>query len=266
MDIKILNRYTNQQIYQGDHGSLQEALVFAAKHDISLSQAFLSSLDIFIGKNQICIKDADLSGLRLNDSLLDYAFFTKCNLQEADFHRANLQGATFSNSNLSRVNFYRADLTGCSFENVDLTGAIFTYAILENIYFHNVKLDTHAILEHVYFHNVKLDPSFAAKLSICPAGNIIVWKKLREGVCKLLIPEDAARSNGISRHCRASHAIVLELPEGCQEGHSFYDEHFIYRVGDTVYPRDPFNYDRWKKCASGIHFFVTREEAEEYVY
>ena len=36
-----------------------------------------------------------------------------------------------------------------------------------------------------------------------------------------------------------------------------------YKVGETVYP-DSFDEDRWNECSNGIHFFMTRREAELY--
>ena len=36
-----------------------------------------------------------------------------------------------------------------------------------------------------------------------------------------------------------------------------------YRVGETVTP-DSWDEDRWEECASGIHFFITPEEAVDY--
>lgn len=42
---------------------------------------------------------------------------------------------------------------------------------------------------------------------------------------------------------------------------SQYDSAFIYRVGKTV-RCDTWCEDRWQECAGGIHFFLTRAEAE----
>src|SRR5208337_4512296 len=89
-------------------------------------------------------------------------------------------------------------------------------------------------------------------------GDLIVYKKLQDSIiCKLLIPAAAKRSNATGRKCRAEYAIVLG-----GEGVSQYDASFVYKVGETVQPREPFDEDRWNECASGIHFFVTRREAE----
>ena len=44
---------------------------------------------------------------------------------------------------------------------------------------------------------------------------------------------------------------------------SSYDKSFMYTVGETVEVAD-FDENRWEECASGIHFFITRAEAEDY--
>jgi len=91
-------------------------------------------------------------------------------------------------------------------------------------------------------------------------GDLIGYKKLRAGIiCKLLIPAAAKRSNATGRKCRAEYAVVLE-----GGGVSQYNSSFVYEVGETVRPSQPFCENRWDECAPGIHFFVTRREAEEY--
>ncbi len=91
-----------------------------------------------------------------------------------------------------------------------------------------------------------------------------VFKKLREGIAVLEIPLDALRSNASGRKCRASKAVVLALPDGCKTGTSQHDPSLKYVVGQTVAPTDKFDADRWNECAPGIHFFLTRIEAENY--
>ena len=51
--------------------------------------------------------------------------------------------------------------------------------------------------------------------------------------------------------------------DGTTEVQSAYDQSFVYRVGETVEVSD-FCEDRWDECAAGIHFFITRKEAEDY--
>jgi len=102
-----------------------------------------------------------------------------------------------------------------------------------------------------------------ASTRILPEGALIGWKKCRNGVIvKLRIPEAAKRSHAFGRKCRAEFAEVLEVI-GADFGVANYDGKTEYRIGQTVKPRE-WNEDYAIECAGGIHFFITRIEAEEY--
>ena len=151
-----------------------------------------------------------------------------------------------------------ADLRYADLRGADLRGAILSYADL-----------SHA-------NHVKLS---LAKISILPdEGDIIGWKKAyvddtmppKPVIVKLLIPADAQRSNATRRKCRSSTARVLDLQD--KQGNSLppdttaysgHDTDFTYQKGETIHVED-FDTDRWKECAPGIHFFITRIEAAEY--
>jgi hypothetical protein len=94
-------------------------------------------------------------------------------------------------------------------------------------------------------------------------GAYTAFKKCAEGVVELIIPADAERSSATTRKCRASKAIVVSLPDGCEVAHSIHDGRFCYRAGETVTP-DKWEPDRWNECSGGIHHFITLEEAEDY--
>lgn len=105
-----------------------------------------------------------------------------------------------------------------------------------------------------------------AKTSILPdEGDIIGWKKAwtddtmppKSVIVKLLIPADAQRSNATGRKCRASKARVLDLQD--KQGNSLPPDTMAYS-GHV----EDFDTNRWKECAPGIHFFITRIEAVEY--
>lgn len=99
---------------------------------------------------------------------------------------------------------------------------------------------------------------------ICPEeGAFIAWKKVagnaRTAIVKLLIPAEAKRTSSlVGRKCRAGFAVVLE-----GEGVSTHDGKTVYAPGLTVYP-DKYDDDIRVECTSGIHFFITRKEAEDY--
>lgn len=156
-----------------------------------------------------------------------------------------------------------ADLRGANLRGADLSDADLRYADL-----------SYADLSDA--NHVKLS---IAKTSILPdEGDIIGWKKAwtddtmppKSVIVKLLIPADAQRSNATGRKCRASKARVLDLQD--KQGNSLpsdttaysgHDTDFTYKKGETIHVED-FDTNRWKECAPGIHFFITRIEAVEY--
>lgn len=87
---------------------------------------------------------------------------------------------------------------------------------------------------------------------------------------KLEITEDAKRSSATGRKCRCSKARVLEIQnmdgskaEVCSVS-SRWDRNFVYTVGAVVEVPD-FDKNRWNECAAGIHFFINRQEAVNYI-
>lgn len=102
-----------------------------------------------------------------------------------------------------------------------------------------------------------------AQTLITPECDIIGWKKCKDGVIvKLMIPSSAKRHNATGRKCRAEYADVMEVI-GAEVGISQHDYKTEYRVGQIV-TCDKWGEDRFEECAGGIHFFITRIEAENY--
>ena len=100
-------------------------------------------------------------------------------------------------------------------------------------------------------------------------GSFIAWKKARyDSLVKLRIPAKAKRTSSlISRKCRAEFVQVLAIyKDGKQieKAHGNHDEKTIYKKGEYVYP-DKYDPDPRVECSHGIHFFLTREEAEWWV-
>jgi hypothetical protein len=95
-----------------------------------------------------------------------------------------------------------------------------------------------------------------------PDGELIGYKKLKGGViCKLKIPAEAKRVGGVvGRKCRAEFAEVLE-GDGWSLTRSY--PSVSYEVGEKVKP-DKFNGNLFEECSAGIHFFLTRKEAEKF--
>jgi len=100
-----------------------------------------------------------------------------------------------------------------------------------------------------------------AQTSIVSEGNVVGWKKCQGNVIvKLLIPQKARRSNATGRKCRAEYAQVLRV-FGATEGISIHDGKTVYRKGEIV-TCDSWNENRFVECGGGIHFYLTRIEAE----
>ena len=121
-----------------------------------------------------------------------------------------------------------------------------------------------ANLRSANLEGAKIPPDLLASIvsqrTILPDGDLIGWKKLANGtICKLKIPAAAKRVGGlIGRKCRAEFAEVIE-----GEGSSNNDPSFYYAPGNTVTP-DSFDPNPLVECSHGIHFFITRAEAEAY--
>ncbi len=191
----------------------------------------------------VCLRDADLHfadlhRLDLSDALLFNANLHGANLYEANLQYADLDGANLRDANLNGANLHEANLHGANLTEADLR---------------NAKLDGANMCGSIGFY-----------LQCPEAGAFIGWKKVHEHIIKLQITENALRSSATGRKCRCSEALVLSIDDGALQevtNYSFFP--LVYKVGEIVRP-DRFDTCRWEECTHGIHFFITREEAEEY--
>jgi hypothetical protein len=176
--------------------------------------------------------------------------FTGANLRIANLSGADLSGADLRVANLRGANLSGADLSGADLRVANLRGADLSGADLRG-----------ANLSGADLRGANLRGSDMSSFVIVPAGALEVYKKTSAGVVTLLIPRSAARVNAYgSRKCRAEYALVLDAPEGAVSKH---DNHTKYVVGETVYP-DSYDPDPRIECSHGIHFFLTRTEAENW--
>ena len=171
-------------------------------------------------------------------------------LFEGDFSNfaEAVASAIKSSADLSYADLRYADLSSADLSSADLSYANLRYANLRSANLRYAKGAELAI----------------AQTRILPEGDLVGWKKCAEGkIVKLLIPADAKRSSAFGRKCRAEFAKVLEINEG-KEAFSIHDSTFIYKVGKIVKPIKPFS-DNWmEECESGIHFYITKIEAENH--
>ena len=207
-------------------------------------------LNIVLKKHKMWLSDeengkkADLQGADLQGADLSFA-----DLQGANLSGADLQGADLSYANLSYADLSYADLQGANLSFANLSGADLSGAKTEGVKYDN-------------------NTSFYALQ--CPeVGSFTAFKKCRGKVVELFIPETAKRSSATSRQCRADKAIVMAIYNlnktisDLKAIPSDYDESFIYEIGKMVSVKD-FDDNRWNGCSSGIHFFITFDEAKQY--
>jgi hypothetical protein len=197
-----------------------------------------------------CLEAAASSGADLYGADLSGADLSGANLSGAYLRGANLSGANLSGANLSGAYLIGADLRGANLSGAYLYGANLSGADLSEIKNSSLPL---------------------AQQRITPQeGAFVGWKKLRGGViAKLVIPHDAGRVNAVgSRKCRASKVHVHEMYN--QDGSIFdgvgigsHDGKTKYETGKETLP-DSFNDSITEECTNGIHFFITKEEAEAY--
>lgn len=158
--------------------------------------------------------------------------------ERANFRKMNLRWVDLSFQDLRQADLSQAKLHGCYLFGADLQGA-------------------------------QMPP-----LKLPSSGQITGYKKVIGGIILELLIDDAPRTGSyVGTKCRCSRAkVIAAYKDGVkmdtQDGQEFcsiFQYSFKYKMGEWV--EEP-NYDGDPRveCAPGIHFFMTKEEAEEYSY
>ena len=212
-----------------------------------------------ISFREMLFKDMDLSGWDLSGIDFTLSSFRNVDLSGADLSRATVEnvlldgcsvkGAVFRDADMKTASMRYCDMTGCDIRGADLFGAV---------------------LEHAKLDGIISDEETRWFRMHCPKeGAILGYKKcVNDRLVQLLIPADAKRTSATLPSCRCSKAKVLTIKsfdsaEEFDEAWSLVDENFVYHKGEWVEVLD-FNEDRWMDSATGIHFWMTREEAIRY--
>lgn len=241
--------------------------------DVNLSNALLKGADL---------SNSNLEGANFTEAILNGANLVNSDLHDARFDNAEAQDANFSDSCayktsyngaiLARANFTRTKLNGADFRNAYCLGANFTEARLTNIAYYGAE-----------FTDITTTDAVDIPHLVCPeVGSFTAYKKViispDDGyghygiriIAELRVPKDALRSSATTRKCRCSKAKVVRFLNLNGEeldikfAYSIYDKNFIYRIGKTVKCNGKFNLNRWKACTTGIHFFMSFEEAVKF--
>jgi hypothetical protein len=186
------------------------------------------------GGERADLRGADLRGADLRDANLRGADLICATLHGAALHDADLRDAALRGANLRDATLSGADLRGAN-----LSGANLSVATLRDANLSGATLPHYQIPQH---------------------GELTVYKKVEGRIILLKIPSHAKRTASlVGRKCRASAAIVLAV-----EGDATVESRGIKYVGGVTVKPDSYDPDPRIECTHGIHFFLTREEAEEY--
>ncbi|MBP5455080.1 MAG: pentapeptide repeat-containing protein [Paludibacteraceae bacterium] len=276
--IGIKNYITKGTIfeYECDNNTFRKTLERAVEDGIDLAYAEIISQEL----NYVNIGEASLPYAYLSKTSLIGANLTNSNLHSAVLNdtflvNANLSGANLEYANLSGAYLEYANLSSACLINADLSNSILCNTILDNANLHGASFYHAKSLGSAVKDNAR---NFCVPMS-CPSdGAFIAWKKILyhngDGlgyIVKLLVPEDARRSSATSEKCRCDKAMVLAINNiitGESVNEIVNKRRFCrptcYRVGEMVYP-DSFDDNRWNECSNGIHFFVDREMAINYI-
>ena len=175
-----------------------------------------------------------------------------------EYMRANLEGANLKCANLEGANLKCANLEGADLEGANLEGANLKCANLEGANLEDAYLED-ANLEGA---NLKVEEKF--RLGQILKEPMTGYKKTREGVViTATIPAGAIVFCINGSKCRTNKARIIDMGGQNEVLHSIYDYEFEYRLFQDIEIED-FNLMYNVECASGFHFFRTREEAENY--
>lgn len=231
------------------YADLREANLRAANLvGADLRWACLTNADL----TEADLTGANLAGARLEDANLIYAY-----LKEADLQYAHLEGANLNTAKLQYACLQRANLNNAKLNWAILTGANLQMANLFNANLTNANLDS-AILTNAY-----LSKKDEIRKGIILSKSITGWKKC-EGrvIVKLKIPKGAVVFSINGKKCRTNKCKVISI-ENDDTAISMYDNNFTYTVGKVI-EIDNFDLSYNVECGTGIHFFLSEEDARKY--
>ena len=267
-DIKIGN-YTLEEILERhlhwlnrdceNWESMQADLHDADLHDANMSYANLRGA---------YMRGADMSGTNMS-----YANMSGTNMSYADMSGTNMSYANMSGAYMRGADMRGADMSGTNMSYADMSGTNMSYANMSGAYMRGADMRgadmSGTNMRCADMHDANM--SYAnmrgvdrLRKGIKLSEPIIGWKKCKNDVLvKLEIPRGAIVFSINNNKCRTDKAKVLEIigSDRAYSNHKF----FSYYVGDVIEIFN-FNCEYNVERAKGIHFFKTREEAENYHY
>lgn len=252
------------------------------RHELWLSSDNKNDSELRANLKYINLSEVDLSYANLRGAILDnvnlsysclnhsnlasaevrFSNFTHADLHCAQFHHASIYNCTFyaallDGAQLFQTYLYRTVLVCASFDNANLACAVLDHTNIDqanfiscNLYRTNMFNATGNLLEY--------------RRGKILTESIIGYKKCKNDVIVTLeIPKDAIVFSINGNKCRTNKAKVIDI-DGADRAFSIFNK-MTYYVGDEFNIKD-FNCEYNRECANGIHFFMTREEAEAYAF
>jgi uncharacterized protein YjbI with pentapeptide repeats len=280
MKFEIKHRFTGNVLFALECDNLKICLETAVKSYSNLSYSDLSGSNLrdsnlrdsnLSGSNLSYsnLSGSDLSGSNLSGSNLSYSNLSGSNLSYSNLSGSDLSGSNLRGSNLRGSNLSYSNLSGSNLSGSNLSGSDLRYSNLSysNLSGSNLR-DSNLRGSNLSGSNLSGSKNAAriiAYTRILPEGQIIGYKKGSKGeIIKLSIPANAKRSHAFGRKCRAEFADVLEISNGKKSAfNGTHDNKIEYRVGKRV-TADKWDSDFTNECSHGIHFFITKIEAEDW--
>ena len=195
--------------------------------------------------------DANMRGVDIRGADMSYADMSGANMSYANMNGANISYANMSGANMSYANMSCADMRDADMSCADMRDANMSYANMSC-----------ANMSYANMSCADMRGADRLRKGIKLSEPIIGWKKCKNDVLvKLEIPRGAIVFSINNKKCRTDKAKVLEIigADRAYSNHKF----FSYYVGDVIEVFN-FNCEYNVECTEGIHFFKTREEAENY--
>ena len=204
----------------------------------------------------------------LFSSRFNNCHFFMCNMTNCIFSNCTFNECKFNFCILTPIRFVDCKFNNCSFDGVhtsnesefidcDFSGSIFS----EN---------TSTMFGLSLYRPINF-PEHCFKLACPKEGSFIAYKKAHGYLITLYIPAYAKRSSAFTNKCRCDIAEVVDIVNikndyiHVKEIQSQHDSNFIYRVVEMV-SVDNFDNNRFHECSTGIHFFMTKQEAIDYQF
>ena len=231
-------------------------------------KTILEQHKLWLDSNETEGKRADLTDADLSYANLRCADLTGANLTGANLTRANLTNSVLTNSVLTGANLFYTYLTGANLRGANLTDVCLEYANLYGANLRGANLTgadlRRAELTYADLTDTILDEKEQCRKGIVLTEPIVGYKKACGGkIITLELPIGAKVFSINGNKIRTNKVNVIDM-QGETELSSCYDANFKYHVGDEIDIID-FNENYNVECCGGIHFFLTREEAENYL-